>query len=162
LYKKFYYLIGIDLSGQYQVLHRYIKMVGRQEKDAEGNFKYFTNIVTGQYFTCDPRNPQKITLCTQRNKSTNRKQVDLNEKTKTIIGHILTHHVKNVQTKEYDFDDFTFRKLYFKFDHNIHNDLQMNHYNPIYEEYFLKQIIKYQQFLMYFRYRVSTCLSVNK
>lgn len=144
------------------MLHRYIKMVGRQEKDAEGNFKYFTNIVTGQYFTCDPRNPQKITLCTQRNKSTNRKQVDLNEKTKTIIGHILTHHVKNVQTKEYDFDDFTFRKLYFKFDHNIHNDLQMNHYNPIYEEYFLKQIIKYQQFLMYFRYRVSTCLSVNK
>lgn len=125
-------------------------MISRQERDKNGNLKYYINIVTGQYFTCDPENPNKITLFTRQTISSNGKEencFEINEKTRNIIRQIIQH---------VNIDRYTSVKEYDTFIRGNYENIYHSHqYNPVYEEHFLKQIIKYQQLLLYCRSRVS-------
>uniref|UniRef100_A0A8D8RRC1 Uncharacterized protein n=1 Tax=Cacopsylla melanoneura TaxID=428564 RepID=A0A8D8RRC1_9HEMI len=112
-------------------------MIPKQEKTKAGYLKYYTNIMTGQYFTWDPKHPNKIKLYTRRSKHLDGKQMtsEISVDTKVVIGSIIA----NMKLKQdHDYED-----------------------NPCYEVYFLKQIIQFQQFLFSFRYEVNNA-GLNK
>lgn len=110
-------------------------MILHPERDGSGKLKFYTNIVIGQYFTFDSANPNKICLCTPQMSSKQKgHKHDLSDSTKAVVGQILASH----------------RRI----DGDMKSSL-WEHRNLVYEEHFLKQIIKYQQLLLQFRSKVS-------
>ncbi|KAL1458929.1 hypothetical protein WDU94_010952 [Cyamophila willieti] len=134
-------IFSIHLKGQYQILLKYINLIENQDRDKQGNLKYYTNIVTGQYFTVDKGNRYKITVASRREYRDKLRKPNnvISPRDIRVIGRILDY---NVCIQKY-------RHL---------NCMDLDH-NPIYEEYFMKQIIQYHQYLLSIRERVQNYVS---
>uniref|UniRef100_A0A8D8VLP6 Uncharacterized protein n=1 Tax=Cacopsylla melanoneura TaxID=428564 RepID=A0A8D8VLP6_9HEMI len=112
-------------------------MIPKQSQTITGDLKYYTNIVTGQYFTCDQRNPKKIKLYTRHNKVLIGKETTSEILTETKIN--IANIIANV-TMKHDY---------------IAGGYYVDEKNAFYDIFFLKEIIKYQQLLLSLRSEVS-------
>lgn len=129
-------------------------MINNYEEDSkEPALKYYTNIVTGQYFTFDQNDPNKVVLFTPKTQNQSSYQSpDMDPRTKAIIHRIISYEIAKRRAKSHRYDE---AYPWMTKEEKIFSSFSMDHYNPIYEEYFVKQIISYQQFLMSFRSKVS-------
>lgn len=126
--------------------------------DSFGNVKYYTNIVTGQYFICNPLRPNSVTLYTPRERSPptdDVKKSDANEqedeKTMALIEHILSYYVNKKKAQSLA-----------NLENPLPQHLRIDHYNPLYEEHLLKQCIQWQQHLSMYRRKVSFIICNSK
>lgn len=125
------------LSGQYQVLHQYVAMLcSSPEQHARSNFRYFTHIMSGHYFTVHHSRPGRIAMFTRYNGTTQRgtRTFLIDKKSQRLIQNILAYNRRFPTTS---------------------NNITENFYNPVYEEHFLRQIIEYHQILLNFKHEVS-------
>lgn len=126
-------------------------MIPNKEMYAKPNFKYYTDILRGQYFTIDPQNPQKITLFTRQRKmrdgGKNTSNYKIDNRTMAVIMQIISYCNRMRPSNLKGSRPNTIPRC--------------ADYNPIYEEIYFKQIIKYHQLLLVCKSEVSLCLRVG-
>ncbi|KAI5721895.1 hypothetical protein M8J76_000533 [Diaphorina citri] len=161
-----YTLMGIfcvHLSGQMRLLIKYIKMIDHYERTADGSVKYYTNIVTGQYFIWNKSQPTRITLHTMVKNSKHLKEFDETQ-FKTKVGIIQKIIAYNQLSDDLGSNGKRGRRLKDVVGEIMKARVNAVHvkakdYNPIYEEFFIKQIIQYHQFLLSTRAQIETYMS---
>ncbi|KAI5722206.1 hypothetical protein M8J76_005347 [Diaphorina citri] len=150
-----YTLLGvfsIHIKGQYDILLKYFTMIQKPDRDKWGHIKFYVNIVTGDYFICS-NDPTKIVLYTRASPS----QAD---NYRTVIGNMLSR--TDQWTNCHWIRDTHLRK-------HMRRAIEKELCSPLYDEFFLKQIIRHHQFLLQYRIKVqsfmtpmaaSTCLLI--